>query len=71
MSGLTPCSINGVLVNLDPSQVAAAVGGIIVTPTATFSFAYGGEIIEFTVGDPCNVEAALQTALLAAGSPIV
>ncbi|PUA19588.1 hypothetical protein [Glaciimonas sp. PCH181] len=68
---LVPCIINGVTVNLDPSLVAAAAGGIIVTPTATFSFAYNGEVIEFTFGDPQSVDAALQAALVAAGAPVV
>lgn len=66
-----PCIVNGDVVNLDPSQVAAVVGGVIVTPTQTFSFMYNGVLVQFNNGDPKPVDSALQAALIAAGAPIV
>ncbi|WP_137010144.1 hypothetical protein [Aquitalea aquatilis] len=74
--GSTPVAVDdgqGNTFELDPATFIAteqAAGLTVLTPTQTFNFAYGGQILTFNYGEPFNADPQLQAALTAAGAPV-
>lgn len=65
----TPLVKNGVTTLAQATDVQSAYSGNTITPTASFSFPWNGQTLQFRVGQSVEVEAALHTALTAAGAP--